>query len=274
MKNIFFNSLLIITLVLTCSQANAALIVGGKLGNMGSNYSIYGSNAANAELNLLANHALYGDSIFFATSTSNANEAYLSGIDLYFTGLTYGEMPADELIALINFINRGGVVIATGDNTSFTSSVNSLLNTFGLNIVSPNNSSNSLISINNSSHQITNGPFGAVSHFTIRDSSNLAPATLEAEILGTYASGYGAIGLVDSNGTTRKGGLLFLPDSESFGYAGSFQGGENAKTLFNNSIAWAVDVKARSTDVPEPSTLAIFALGIMGLASRRFKKQS
>jgi hypothetical protein len=28
------------------------------------------------------------------------------------------------------------------------------------------------------------------------------------------------------------------------------------------------------TDVPEPSTLAIFALGIMGLASRRFKKQS
>lgn len=28
-----------------------------------------------------------------------------------------------------------------------------------------------------------------------------------------------------------------------------------------------------STQVPEPSTLAIFALGIMGLASRRFKKQ-
>jgi len=27
------------------------------------------------------------------------------------------------------------------------------------------------------------------------------------------------------------------------------------------------------TDVPEPSTLAIFALGIMGLASRRYKKQ-
>jgi len=28
-----------------------------------------------------------------------------------------------------------------------------------------------------------------------------------------------------------------------------------------------------ATDVPEPSTLAIFALGIMGLAARRFKKQ-
>jgi hypothetical protein len=29
-----------------------------------------------------------------------------------------------------------------------------------------------------------------------------------------------------------------------------------------------------ATEVPEPSTLAIFALGLMGLASRRFKKQS
>lgn len=33
--------------------------------------------------------------------------------------------------------------------------------------------------------------------------------------------------------------------------------------------------KAVSYDeVPEPTTLAIFALGLMGLASRRFKKQS
>jgi hypothetical protein len=33
-------------------------------------------------------------------------------------------------------------------------------------------------------------------------------------------------------------------------------------------------VRDGSTDVPEPTSLAIFALGIMGLASRRFKKQS
>jgi len=35
-----------------------------------------------------------------------------------------------------------------------------------------------------------------------------------------------------------------------------------------NIGSWLV----RSTDVPEPSTLAIFALGMIGLASRRFKK--
>jgi len=33
-------------------------------------------------------------------------------------------------------------------------------------------------------------------------------------------------------------------------------------------------IAMRATSVPEPSTLAIFALGMMGLASRRFKKQA
>jgi len=36
-------------------------------------------------------------------------------------------------------------------------------------------------------------------------------------------------------------------------------------------ITWAI--RGTAQEVPEPSTLAIFALGIMGLASRRFKKQ-
>jgi len=45
--------------------------------------------------------------------------------------------------------------------------------------------------------------------------------------------------------------------------------------LQNNSQYLAFDNIAYDTAaVPEPSTLAIFALGILGLASRRFKKQS
>lgn len=53
------------------------------------------------------------------------------------------------------------------------------------------------------------------------------------------------------------------------------------KDLFINDDAlshmsvWAHDPPAPATyDVPEPSTLAIFALGMIGLVSRRFKKQS
>ena len=49
-------------------------------------------------------------------------------------------------------------------------------------------------------------------------------------------------------------------------------GGEVTAGIPDQSLAtWKVDTQG--VDVPEPSTLAIFALGIMGLASRRFKKQ-
>jgi len=37
---------------------------------------------------------------------------------------------------------------------------------------------------------------------------------------------------------------------------------------------WKAVLVRNASPVPEPSTLAIFALGMMGLASRRFKKQS
>lgn len=36
----------------------------------------------------------------------------------------------------------------------------------------------------------------------------------------------------------------------------------------------AISLEVETADVPEPSTLAIFALGMIGLASRRFKRQS
>jgi hypothetical protein len=39
------------------------------------------------------------------------------------------------------------------------------------------------------------------------------------------------------------------------------------------SIAGQALAAGVTTSVPEPSTLAIFALGIMGLASRKFKKK-
>jgi hypothetical protein len=43
---------------------------------------------------------------------------------------------------------------------------------------------------------------------------------------------------------------------------------QNAQYLITDNLTFGV------TAVPEPSTFAIFALGLMGLASRRFKKQS
>ena len=42
-----------------------------------------------------------------------------------------------------------------------------------------------------------------------------------------------------------------------------------------NNEGWYDSLAVRaSTQIPEPSTLAVFALGLMGLASRKFKKQA
>ena len=55
------------------------------------------------------------------------------------------------------------------------------------------------------------------------------------------------------------------PITLNFGYVVGGGGGHNLQV---NNATLAV------TNVPEPSTLAIFALGMIGLASRKFKKQS
>jgi hypothetical protein len=49
----------------------------------------------------------------------------------------------------------------------------------------------------------------------------------------------------------------------------SFGPGSNTSANYYTNT-WLV----KKAEVPEPSTLAIFALGMIGLASRRFKKQS
>ena len=61
-------------------------------------------------------------------------------------------------------------------------------------------------------------------------------------------------------------------------YAGAFDQISWNSLSTENWNCFTVGIQGTSqdvfTDVPEPSTLAIFALGIMGLASRKFKKQS
>jgi hypothetical protein len=47
----------------------------------------------------------------------------------------------------------------------------------------------------------------------------------------------------------------------------------NADLTFNLKLT-PTTAAGKTAEVPEPSTIAIFAIGLMGLASRRFKKQA
>jgi hypothetical protein len=63
-----------------------------------------------------------------------------------------------------------------------------------------------------------------------------------------------------------------------FESGGSFTVGQHYRasdlTPQHNQCSNCVSFKKLVTSVPEPTTLAIFAFGMIGLASRRFKKQS
>jgi hypothetical protein len=57
----------------------------------------------------------------------------------------------------------------------------------------------------------------------------------------------------------------------AYSISGTNVGTSNGSSAPSKGSVWVV---SRSLAVPEPSTLAIFALGMIGLASRRFKKQT
>ena len=104
-----------------------------------------------------------------------------------------------------------------------------------------------------------NGSFSSA-HYTalLGDSSTRGTSSVDAAWF--YSEEIGSAGFLNlESGTVNSKfntfGNILLTDT----YAGPD----------NNSIGWLM---YRSTAVPEPRTLAIFALGVIGLSFRRFKK--
>jgi len=101
-------------------------------------------------------------------------------------------------------------------------------------------------------------------------------------IVSTYDSSIGVTQMyVDGNlikSQTRSGTQLAILDSQIGAWGGSrgFTGHIDEFALYD-TVLTSEQISAHysaAKSVPEPSTLAIFALGLMGLASRRFKKQA
>jgi len=66
-------------------------------------------------------------------------------------------------------------------------------------------------------------------------------------------------------------------DNQGLQYSAGLSGGTGGRLPTSSDpiyVSQTIAPEPSSVAVPEPSTLAIFALGLMGLASRRFKKQA
>jgi len=81
-------------------------------------------------------------------------------------------------------------------------------------------------------------------------------------------------GLISNDSTIRdRGGVAYLGDLKAWDridYGTTDDDVIVKRVAAYHNGAWVV----QSASIPEPSTLAIFGLGLMGLALRRFKKQS
>jgi len=109
--------------------------------------------------------------------------------------------------------------------------------------------------------QIGNTTNGQAVTWSGNFSYNLSAGDLLVSVRNTGAAG-GAAMYASSDGTKQRAYSFSSNTAQSMNVN---RGNYGLVTRFTTSA---------STDVPEPSTLAIFALGLMGLASRRFKKQS
>ncbi len=104
---------------------------------------------------------------------------------------------------------------------------------------------------------------------------NLAGVANASTLKSSFIALFGETGSNNSTFATVEG--LGIVGFDALAYAGFGRTGRN--TLIYSDIgyrsSWTGVAMVRSGfSVPEPSTLAIFALGMIGLASRRFKKQS
>jgi PEP-CTERM motif-containing protein len=109
------------------------------------------------------------------------------------------------------------------------------------------------------------GGSGGVSAYTdlgtgVLYGSIIVDGTVANSIVSVNLNASGLLALNNSNGLFAFGGSLVTAD-------------DNNDRLFGYSRNQPVQLKIETLSIPEPSTLTIFALGVMGLVSRKVKKQ-
>ncbi|MEI6894626.1 MAG: PEP-CTERM sorting domain-containing protein [Colwellia sp.] len=130
------------------------------------------------------------------------------------------------------------------------------------------------------------GPNGASTNLLYSDPSHPYQLGMHTDLIGDYTfsdTGTDLLNAVSLNISLLAPGSYSTADSSTGGasltdtFFGISSAGEWSLTAIDH---WGGDATSFDTwelniqTVPEPSTLAIFALGMIGLALRRFKKQS
>jgi len=165
-----------------------------------------------------------------------------------------------DIGALASFVSAGGRFIQLGGSIP---SVNALDKYFGTSF----GYGSSLIG----NHSLTASAVGTI--FEGYSGSINSESSTHGYDTTSLLSAWGGDSIMANGGQTSvwhadvgSGSLTYL----AWDYC--CQSGDDTRAQWSEVLELAIS-GTKSTSVPEPSTLAIFALGMIGLASRRFKKQ-
>ena len=268
MKIKFLNAVLTCLILPLSFLANAGLINVGVISG--------GQATGNDVVNQLNDDTFFDFNASLLSSVNADSLVELSAFDVLILGDSghndNGYTPA-MYSAVRSFLEAGGGVVTTGwfnyatDPLSGQSAIDA-------EFISPMKddgyqytSSGSTIVVSTTPHEILNG----ISDYQVTSNHHELALGVDngAVVLGTHN---GKVALAAQSNIGRSvylGGQYMASTSYN---VSSLRSG-TADQLLEQSVNWAAN-SSSVQDVPEPSTLAIFALGMIGLASRQFKKQS